>query len=167
MADVYRVAPWIDTLLIGDGRGLSLDLAEQRHRATTRLDELLIQFYRPFSRLGLGRSGYQLGDAGSGSWSTMQNYGNWAWLRNALDSGKLMIDGDRGERPREICARYAVSYACENQIGKGPEETSFQALGDFQRTTGDNLLAGYVAEIDLNGDGMPDLWIDCGRRSVR
>ena len=167
MTDVRRWASWIDLLLASEDLGLSLDLAEYRHRATTRLDEILIQCYRPNDRRGEGTRGYSLGDPGSGSWATMQNYGNWTWIREQLEAGALMLTGDRGDRAREITARWTIAYVCGDQIGEGPQKTSYQDLAARYLATANNRLVGYVAELDLNADGFPDLWIDCGRRSVR
>lgn len=165
MRNVRAVASWIDNLITAEDLGLSTDLAEHRARARTRLEDAIVAAYRPSSRRG-STGGYQLGDPGSGSWG-WDTESQSSWMRDQLAAGRLLLTGPRGDRAREITACLAVALLCSEQIGKGKSETDYQALARQYFARADSLMAGYVAELDLDADGSPDLWVRLGVLSLR
>ncbi len=154
--DVRKVAPWIGQLITQD-TSLQSDLAEQRALARSRIDDAIVAAYRPFAGRGRGGNSYLLA-------TTVGTYesGPSKWLRDQLADGLLMTAGSRGLRLREIAARLTVSIACEGQLGKASDETPFQKLGRYNARKAEALMGGWVAEIDLNADGSPDLAINLG-----
>lgn len=84
------------------------------------------------------------------------------WLRDQLAADALIVR----DITREIVSRKAAAYACEGQLGSG-DVSPIQRLGQREDLKAETLLAGYVAEIDTNGDGAADYWVRVGVASSR
>lgn len=157
MDDVRRFCPWIDDV-ISANPSLQSDLGEVRARARTRLEDRIVACYRPFGRRGAKGSNAQLlwTTVGPGLGDTNED-----WLREQLADGVLMTAGARGDRIREITARWTVAMVCENLIGK-LGDTTYQELAARYESRAERLCAGFVAYLDTNADDEPDLRIPCG-----
>lgn len=164
--DVLRYAPWIMDLVTTDP-SMQSDLAEQRGRARSWLDEVILQRDRPNDRYLWGVS------PTSPYFSPRWGYGLYGdiignpWLRDQLAADKLIV------RPQvvELTAKKTIAYVCEPQLGKagGEDGTPYQTLARRYHASAGALLSGLVAEIDLSNpkDGIADYWVRCGVISAR
>lgn len=163
--DCLDYCPWLP-LVVASNPSIPQDIAPQRARARTKLEDVLVSRYRPWSRRGT-RGGYQLGQPGTGSWGPLVPT-NSLWLRDQLAANKLMTTGPRGDRVREITAKWAISIVLENQLGmETSSDLPYMELGRRYEAQAKSLLLSWTAELDISGDGTPDLWIPCGVASSR
>lgn len=88
-------------------------------------------------------------------------------LADYLAADKLMVDPPRIVTP--MCAKYAVGLVLKDQItsgGGGPRGNPYAALSAQFLAEASAMLAGYVAEVDINDDGYPEYVIPCGTIDV-
>lgn len=155
-ADCRLFASWVTDLIEFDPT-LSSDLAEYRHRARTWFDEWIVAAFTA-QQQRRQRNGFLLWTS-AGSWDV--------WLRDQLDAGVLMTDGWRGDRIREINARAAIAFLCEQQIGDTAEATAYQAAGKDHWRRALNLAGSYTCYLDVNSDGKPDILVPLGLKVAR
>jgi hypothetical protein len=153
--DLREYAAWIDDLQSGTDQA---GFAVQVGRARSWLDEILVSRWK---YLGFAP---QLGTPGWGAWSL---YGGRdpmpsKWLRDQLANNLLMVT----DTTREVTAKKALSYICRAQLGKNGDH-SYQDLARGFAFEANELVKTYRAEIDLNGDGFADVYINCGATNLR
>jgi hypothetical protein len=162
--DMRRFAPWIGDLQSGESD--ETGFAEQRARARTWLHDAIVSRDRPWV---WGRSGRVLGEPGFlGTWNDGRHgdLGPSKWLRDQLDAGYLMTIGPRYDKVREMTAKKSLGYVLEAQLPEAGQR-DYATLADRFHREAEWLLAGYVAELDLNGDGQADYWVRVGVASAR
>ncbi len=145
IADVRKIAPWIDDLQVPDNRmGFDDQLADARDW----LDEVVLRNYRGGNVSLLGYHGFAL-DAwytGGGRRTSLTN----RWLKAVLQSNQLLVT----PRIKNVCAYYALSRICESMITKSGQ---YVALASRFRFEAESLLASTTVEIDVNGDGYGEV----------
>ena len=110
IADLRKIAPWIDDLQVPDSHeGFDDPCADSRDW----LDEMTLRNYRGGNVSLLGYHGFAL-DAwytGGGRRTSLTN----RWLFAALAANQLLVT----PRVKNVCAYYALSRICESLITKG------------------------------------------------
>jgi hypothetical protein len=155
-SDLERYAPWMGDL-ITDDPAFAADFREACARARSTVDDAILAADDSQRRRKGGRNAFL----------TWTQAGDSEWLRDELAANHLMVTGTRGDRVREIGARLAIAYVCENQLGQGPGETPFQEIAAKYLRRAHELMATFTAELDTNADGEPDYRIYLGMRSSR
>jgi hypothetical protein len=122
--------------------------AEQLGRARSWIEDIAHAHYRVAS-MTMVVGGQAFGPRRSGARST--------WLQDQLDANKLMLT----DQIREAAAKKALSFICEGQIGVGESAKDYAALARMYRSQADALGVCLVLSLDTNGDGFPDVTIDC------
>jgi hypothetical protein len=154
--DVRRECRWIDQV-ISKNAHMQSDLAEQRGRAWTRLKDAIVAAYRPKR---VGRYADWINTGGG-------IRGDSEWMREQLDAGLLLTSGSRGDRPKQITALWTIAETLRgtaDDLRGDKQPYSYAAVCELRAS---QLLAGYVAELDLNDDDEPDLWVPLGVKSWR
>jgi hypothetical protein len=149
--DMLDVAgPWIKDLLFAGG---SAGFVRQRARARSRLDEIILARWRPRQLgtrldLSLGLGGFWLPEAQN---PTLAGY---------LAANYLIV------RPRtaEIVSHLAVAYAARRNVAA---DGKYMEKYQYHWSEANRLIAGYVAEIDVNGDGLADFTVNLGHINMR
>ena len=78
-------------------------------------------------------------------------------LKTAIDGGGLMVSLSLdNSQTKQLTATYALYLVFRTQTSSGAGDTPWQTLAKQFRSEAIHLLAGYVAWIDTNGDGVPD-----------
>ena len=172
--DLIDYADWLEDLQ--SDRDIA-GFARQQYRATEDLIQILVTRWQPQSlSLSLGQPGFNAVSLYGGG-TTAQN----KWLRDQITPA--VVDGTHPANPGnariysallirpitlEYCAKKAISYICEKQIGRNADR-DFQALGRFYRRDANEVLKSYVAEIDLSipQTGYSSISINCGVMSLR
>lgn len=143
--------PWLTKLLVDQGLSGFL---RQCGRARSWLDDLIVDRYRPsLYRADLRTYGWA-GFANLESQSTI--------ILGYLAANDLMVK----DRTREIVAHKAIGYICDQQIS-GAKDDPYVARAFFHHLRAEELVKSYRAEIDINGDGFPDLAFNLGVHSFR
>jgi hypothetical protein len=139
--------------------------AEARARARTWFDNAILRRYVPSnqfaSTVGFGPPFYGVQQGVGGS--VAGRAGRSKWLRDQLAANLLMVT----DTVKEINAKKAISIVCGAQIGSDGKRTGYQDVGDRFSYQAEHLMFGYAAELDLNGDGYPDITVNMGVASVR
>jgi hypothetical protein len=148
IADLRKIAPWIDDLQVPDSHeGFDDPCSDARDW----LDEMTLRNYRGGNVSLLGYHGFAL-DAwytGGGRRTSLTN----RWLFAALASNQLLVT----PRVKQVCAYYALSRICESMITKSGQ---YVALASRFRFEAESLLASTTVEIDVNGDGFGEVPIN-------
>lgn len=153
-SDMKDYAPFIGALQdqISDTEGF----ATQRHLARVKLEEVIQMHYRLQAGTGLtvfGNAVVNYGPRRVGSHNKV--------LQGYLDSNLLMLEPPR--RVVEMTAKYAIAQVCQAQVTSGsPQAQFYQDMSSRYLYDWNNLVCGYHAEVDINGDGYPDYVIACG-----
>jgi hypothetical protein len=129
----------------------------ERARARTRLEEVILARYRPSAFMY--RADLSLGGYGTNFAPEAPN----PWLKTQLAANYLIVTN----KVIEICSRLAIYYACTQSLGTPGKDNVYEAEGMRQKAEASRLFKSYVAEIDINSDGLPDLTINCGVLNVR
>lgn len=155
-ADMLLYAPWIeDAQSSSDLAGFGGQLA----RATSRLNEAIVSRYKG------GSGGLSIGQPGYGAGVMLGGWGDpppSKWLRDQLDAGKLIVR----DQVREVVARWAIADVCDAQVGRDGE-TPYQALASRFRRRADALARSLRAEVDLDGDGYAEVFVNLGATDLR
>jgi hypothetical protein len=122
--------------------------AEQQHRARTWIEDLAHAHFR-VSAMTMVVGSQAMGPRRSGARST--------WLQDQLDANALMIE----DRMKEACAKKALAYICEGQVGVGESSAAYAKLARMYHSQADYLGSTLTLSLDTNGDGFPDVIIDC------
>ncbi|MDE2506814.1 MAG: hypothetical protein KGM43_06360 [Planctomycetota bacterium] len=141
-ADMLKYAgDWLPRL--GSKLG-ETSFADQRSRARSWLDDIIIARARPGTLMWT--------PATSGLEAFFEPDAPNPFVRQWLAQNFLIIR----DITLEITARKAISIACELGAGIGDSGGQYDALGARYGSQAEQLVRSYRAEIDLNGDGMPD-----------
>jgi hypothetical protein len=126
---------------------------EERGQAWSYLRAAILARYRPpgGQRGGLGYA------AGLPGYWTSIDYPNVV-LAGYLDQGLLILT----DQCREILARKALAIIFERQ----PDE-SWRKRARAEHVRADWLISSFVAGIDVNQDGYPDITVNCGVINAR
>jgi hypothetical protein len=119
---------------------------EQRGRARSWLDDLIISRYPTSRFVILGDPGYGAGLFGVGT-GALPNL----WLRQVLDGGGLILRG----KVVEAVAKRALYLIADAQIGPSEEKQAYQALANKYKNESSALAMSLTAEIDLNVVQVP------------
>ncbi len=122
--------------------------AEQRHRARTWIEDLAHAHFR-VAAMTMVIGSQAFGPRRSGARST--------WLQDQLDADTLMVT----DQVREAAAKKALAYICEGQVGLGEQAGQYARLGAMYHSQANYLGACLTLSLDTNGDGFPDVNIDC------
>jgi hypothetical protein len=145
IADLRKIAPWIDDLQVPDSHeGFDDPCADSRDW----LDEMILRNYRGGNVSLLGYHGFAL-DAwytGGGRRTSLTN----RWLFASLAANQLLVT----PRVKNVCAYYALSRICEAMITKGG---TYAMLAARFRLEAESLLTSTTVEIDVNGDGYGEV----------
>jgi hypothetical protein len=132
----------------------------QQARATSWLIELIVNRWQVAWPITPGDPGY-------GGVLVGQNPGMLPskWLRDQLEANptKLMLRG----LVTEIVAKKALAFICDGQVGVGEGSRDYERLARMYHAEAGSLAKTLRAEIDLNGDGWPELAVNLGMASVR
>ena len=147
--DMQLLAPWV-ALVQGDD-----DLAgflEQRIEARRWLDWVIINNYRGAS-VGLFETHSTMAFVFGGGVGWRRSIGPSPSLIDYLQKNDLIV------RPQisRVCAMKAVSLVGLAQIGINNQ---YAAFGAYYRDMAERELVGLTAEVDLNGDGIGELFIN-------
>lgn len=158
LADLRTYAPWIEELEILDSSG---GFAREQGRARSWLDDILVSRWKPTTAMP------QLGQPGWGAWlmggAGMNDPLPSKWFRDQLALNTLIVR----DQVKEICAKKAIAYICDSQLGRD-SKTPFQDLARRFHRDSDQLVKVLRAEIDLlPQDGFADLVVNCGATNLR
>jgi hypothetical protein len=151
LKDVLRYAPWVRLV-----QGFDTDregFYDQRLEARQWLDQAILNNYRG-AFVGLfethSTAAFAFGYAG---WR--RSLGPSPSLQTYLDSNYLLV------KPYVVraCAHHAAGLIGLAQIGVNNQQA---ALGAYHRDEAERLIAGITAEVDLNADGIGELFINLG-----
>ena len=151
VADVRRIAPWIDdqsgTALIGAESGFVEQLADSRDW----LDENVLRNYRGGNVTLLGFHGMALDSwfTGGTRRTSLRN----PFILNLLKQGPATASPANGglivtTRTKDVCAYYALHRICEGMITRGNQ---YPALSARALHKAHQLLTSYTAEISVAG----------------
>ncbi len=85
------------------------------------------------------------------------------WLRQKLDAGGLIVR----DLVKEICANKTLGFICQGQVGPGEKQQDYPRLARYYHREAAQLVRTLTAEIDSNGDGIPEIAINLGCGSMR
>lgn len=145
---LYRYGrSWLRQLETDDDQA---GFVEQVGRATSWIDDVCHAKYRVAS-MAMVVGGQALGPRISGARST--------WLQSQLDAvpSPLMTT----DALQEAIAKKALAYICEGQVGIGDSAQQYAGLARMYRSQAEALISGMTISLDTNGDGFPDITIDC------
>lgn len=130
----------------------------QRGRAREWLDALIIARWPGSSGGSFGGSdittGFDLstGQAGPGG-----------YMARRLAAGGLIV----GAAVAECCAKKAIGYICEGQLGPAAGSDKFAALGRHYHREADNLARSLVVGVDPGPSGVPSIVVNLGTITTR
>jgi hypothetical protein len=159
-ADVRRVAPWTERFInLDTGQGGFL---EQRLQASQEIDDAIVANYR----------GAQVGQFGAHSLAAIDWDGAGGprrsqipsrYIREQLNAGALMgrSTDPQADRPQtaRICALRAASLVGLAQIGIDNQAAALGAMFYDQYLS---AMSAWVAELDINGDGLAEIAVHLG-----
>jgi hypothetical protein len=136
---------WLRQLQTDDDQA---GFAEQQHRARSWIEDLAHAHFR-VAAMTMVIGSQALGPRRSGARST--------WLQDQLDANTLMVT----DQIREAAAKKALAYICEGQVGLGEQAGQYARLARMYHGQADYLGSCLTLSLDTNGDGFPDVNIDC------
>jgi len=144
---------WFKKLLLETSEA---GFANERSRARTYLEAVILARYRPRQfgyhvDLSYGVSYLWYGDAPD------------PMLKGFLALNNLIVT----PKVIEIVSRLAIAYVCLGDIGNAGQANPYLENGRENWAIAQGLIKGYVAEIDINGDGYTDIAINCGVVNTR
>jgi len=141
---------WLKQLLTTANRAGFL---EERARARSKLDEWILANYRPAVAYSTR--------TGPWGWSSPESPN--ATVKGYLDADKLIVT----DKAREICARLALHFACEAKLDQSEASDPWARQAAYQLRAASALAVTYVAEIDTNADGYPEVAVNLGKVNTR
>jgi hypothetical protein len=145
-ADLLRYGrAWLRQLQTSDDEA---GFAEQLGRARSWIDDLAHAHYR-VAAMTMVIGSQAFGPRRSGARST--------WLQEQLDADTLILT----DQIREAAAKKALAFICEGQVGPGESSAPYARLARMYHSQADYLGTCLVLSLDTNGDGFPDVNIDC------
>ena len=121
----------------------------ERARARETLDGWILARYRPRQVLGATPLTVSLQPWGEGPDRTLKGY---------LASDYLI----QTNRLKQLAANLALHYVCAGQ-----HEEDYARLASLYSRRALSLAGGYIAEIDTNADGFPEVTVPLGAYSIR
>jgi hypothetical protein len=136
---------WLRQLQTDDDQA---GFAEQQGRARSWIEDLAHAHYRVASMtMVVGSQAF--GPRRSGARST--------WLEDMLASNTLLLT----DQIRECAAKKALAFICEGQVGTGDAAAAYARLARMYTSQANYLASCLTLSLDTNGDGFPDVNIDC------
>lgn len=171
--DLLRYAFWIEDLQT-DRRTVGFGL--EQARATEDLIQIIVRLWKATDwQMAPGQPGFNsqsLGYTGDipNLWLRQQitpvpvDSTHLANLYSPFVSTALLLH----DNIKEYCAKKAISYICEGQIGRSSEQ-DYWKLARYFRSDADSLLKCIVAEIDLSvpQTGWASISVFCGGTNLR
>jgi hypothetical protein len=136
---------WLRQLQTSDDEA---GFAEQLGRGRSWIEDLAHAHYR-VAAMTMVVGSQAFGPRRSGARST--------WLEDMLASDYLLLT----EQIKEACAKKTLAYICEGQVGVGPQSGQYARLAKMYHSQADYLGTCLTLSLDTNGDGFPDVNIDC------
>lgn len=156
--DLLDRAPWLNR--VGGEEDLA-DFAAERAAARSEIDGIILNRYKAL------RWAPQIGQPGFGSWMDRARYLDQPlspWLRQQLQANLLM----QTDELKRLAALKALAIACLGQIGADDKaDATWLRRAEVYEWQFQNSIKTYRAEIDLNGDGYPEITVNCGATDVR
>jgi hypothetical protein len=134
---------WLRQLQTGDDEA---GFAEQLGRGRSWIEDLAHAHYR-VAAMTMVVGSQAFGPRRSGARST--------WLEDMLASNYLLLT----DQIKEACAKKTLAYICEGQIGG--KDGKYAGLAKMYHSQADYLGTCLTLSLDTNGDGFPDVNIDC------
>jgi hypothetical protein len=122
--------------------------AEQLGRARSWIEDLGHAHFR-VAAMAMVVGGQAMGPRISGARST--------WLQDQFDLDYLMVT----DQVREASAKKSLAYICEGQVGVAESAQAYARLARMYHSQADYLGSCLTLSLDTNGDGFPDVNIDC------
>lgn len=182
--DLMMYAPWLEDLQADSDE---LAFAAEQSRATSKLIDALVNLWRPNQwRPSLGQPGWNAlnmsyGASAPPSWWLRQqlvplvpNSGPNAAYPDRISFAANMVDSRVSTslllypEVKEICARWAIAYACDAQLGRSGQESYRDFAREF-RSDATSLFRTTRFQIDLSNPqtGWASFTIVGGGSSVR
>jgi hypothetical protein len=136
---------WLRQLQTSDDEA---GFAEQMGRARSWIEDLAHAHYR-VAAMTMVIGSQAFGPRRSGARST--------WLTEQLAANTLMLT----DQIVEAAAKKALAFICEGQIGPGDAGRDYSGLARMYHSQADYLGTCLTLSLDTNGDGFPDVNIDC------
>jgi hypothetical protein len=136
---------WLRQLQTSDDEA---GFAEQLGRARSWIEDLAHAHYR-VAAMTMVIGSQAFGPRRSGARST--------WLTEQLAANTLMIT----DQIVEAAAKKALAFICEGQIGPSESSAAYARLARMYHSQADYLGTCLTLSLDTNGDGFPDVNIDC------
>ena len=153
-SDMLRYCKWLGNVS-NDVFGTAGYL-DERAEARAWLEDKIQLHYRVQSGAGLTT----FGNCVFGM-STVRTGGYNKQLQDWLNAGYLMTDAPR--RVIEITSKYAIGLVLQGQItSAAPKASVYAAKADYYLSEAREILIGFTAEVDINGDGYPEVKVPCG-----
>jgi hypothetical protein len=140
VADLRRIAPWIDDLQ-GSTPGSQTGYLDQCADARSWLDECILRNYRGGNVELLGYHGLAL-DAwyiGGAKRTSLRN----PYILGLLQQNMLIVS----QRLRDVMAYYALAQICESMVMRGSQ---YFAMAARYRAKANELLSCSIAELTVN-----------------
>jgi hypothetical protein len=136
---------WLRQLQTSDDEA---GFAEQLGRGRSWIEDLAHAHYRVASMtMVVGSQAF--GPRRSGARST--------WLQDQLAADYLLLT----DQVIEASAKKTLAYICEGQVGTGEKSGQYARLARMYHSQADYLGTCLTLSLDTNGDGFPDVNIDC------
>jgi hypothetical protein len=136
---------WLRQLQTDDDQA---GFAEQQGRARSWIEDLAHAHFR-VAAMTMVIGSQAFGPRRSGARST--------WLQDQLDANYLMVT----DQVREAAAKKALALICEGQVGIQESAEAYARLARMYHSQADYLGTCLTLSLDTDGDGFPDVNIDC------
>jgi hypothetical protein len=136
---------WLRQLQTGDDEA---GFADQLGRSRSWIEDLAHAHYR-VAAMTMVVGSQAFGPRRSGARST--------WLEQELAADTLLLT----DQIVEACAKKTLAYICEGQVGTGDKAGQYARLAKMYHSQADYLGTCLTLSLDTNGDGFPDVNIDC------
>jgi hypothetical protein len=136
---------WLRQLQTGDDEA---GFAEQLGRARSWIEDLAHAHYR-VAGMTMVVGSQACGPRRSGARSE--------WLIQELAADTLIVT----DQVAEAAAKKALAFICEGQIGVGERSDAYAGLARMYHSQADYIGTCLTLSLDTNGDGFPDVNIDC------
>jgi hypothetical protein len=150
--DMIDILPWIGRLQSQDGD--TEGFTKERGEAREWIDGIILDSYPARTGYGFGfdqRSYVQ-------SWSAGSLVPD-RWLVDQLAAGALLTTGPIGRPIARAAATFACAQACKRQLGQGGRATEWEVRGRKLEAEAFVKITQCTAQLDITGDGRPDLAI--------